>query len=84
MSEKPDHLIRALRERGVQYVVGPEGLPVAVVLSLEEFEHYLNLLDDEADSDDPELAARLSQAAQPASGQRQALRDYLCQRAASR
>jgi hypothetical protein len=44
-------------------------------------EHYLDLLDDEADSQDTELAARLAQASsQPTGGERQPFRDYLHQR----
>ena len=39
------------------------------------YEHYLDLLDDEADSQDAELTARLAQAAdQPTGGERQAFR----------
>ena len=86
MSEDPsDHLVRTLRERGARYVVGTEGHPVAVLLTLEEYEHYLDLLDDEADSQDAELAARLAQAAvRPTRKERQSFRDYLRQRKASR
>ena len=64
MSEKPiDELVHILRERGAHYVVGTEGRPVAVLLTLEEYDHYLDLLDEEADSQDEELAARLARAA---------------------
>lgn len=57
-------------------VVDTQGQVIAVLLILEEYKHYLNLLDDQAD-----LAARLIQAAaQPAGGERQAFRDYLRQR----
>ncbi len=67
-----------LRERGARYVVGSEGQPVAVLLTLEEYEHYLDLLDDEADSQDDELSRRLDQAtARPARKKRQSFRDYL-------
>ena len=53
MSEKSsDDMIHALRERGAHYVVDVQGQPVAVLLTLEEYEHYLDLLDDEADSQD--------------------------------
>jgi PHD/YefM family antitoxin component YafN of YafNO toxin-antitoxin module len=58
-----DALVHILRERGARYVVGSEGQPVAVLLTLEEYDHYLDLLDDEADSQDAELAARLNLAA---------------------
>ena len=62
-----DALVHILRERGARYIVGSEGQPVAVLLTLEEYDHYLDLLDDEADSQDAELAARLNlAAAQPA------------------
>ena len=86
MSKDPsDNLVRTLRERGARYVVGTEGHPVAVLLTLEEYEHYLDLLDDEADSQDTELAARLAQAAvRPTRKERQSFRDYLDQRKASR
>jgi len=51
MSENPsDDLVHTLRERGARYIVGTEGHPVAVILTLEEYDHYLDLLDDEADS----------------------------------
>lgn len=37
MNEKPsDALVHTLRERGAHYVVGTEGRPVAVLLTLEE------------------------------------------------
>ena len=50
-------------------------------LGNEEYEHYLDLLDDETDSQDEELAARLTQAATPPQGgTRQAFRDYLSER----
>jgi PHD/YefM family antitoxin component YafN of YafNO toxin-antitoxin module len=76
-----DDPMRALREQRVHYVVGAQGQPVAVLLSLEEYAHYLDLLDDEADSQDDELATRLRQAAAPStSGERQSFRDYVRQR----
>ena len=75
MSENPsDPLAHTLRERGARYVVGTEGHPVAVLLTLEEYDHYLDLLDDEADSQDEELAERLEQAAaRPSDGERESL-----------
>jgi len=86
MSENPsDDLVQTLRERGARYVVGTEGHPVAVLLTLDEYDHYLDLLDDEADSRDDELAMRLVQAAaQPTREERQSFRDYLRQRETSR
>jgi PHD/YefM family antitoxin component YafN of YafNO toxin-antitoxin module len=79
-----DDLVHTLRERGARYVVDTQGQAIAVLLTLEEYEHYLDLLDDEADSQDAELAARLAQAAdQPTGGERQAFRDYVRQREAS-
>jgi PHD/YefM family antitoxin component YafN of YafNO toxin-antitoxin module len=86
MSENPsEDLVHTLRDRGARYVVGTEGHPVAVLLTLKEYDHYLDLLDDEADSQDDELAARLAQAAaQPTHGERQSFRDYLQQRETSR
>jgi PHD/YefM family antitoxin component YafN of YafNO toxin-antitoxin module len=86
MSEKPEHeVVHTVKEQGVRYVVGAKGQPVAVILTLEEYDHYLDLLDDEADSQDDGLAARLAKAAiRPAREERQSFRDYLSQRHASR
>ena len=73
-----------MRERSARYVVDTQGQAFAVLLTLEEYEHYLDLLDDEIDSHDDELAARLALAAdQPTGGERQAFRDYLRERRAS-
>ncbi|MGQ9598291.1 MAG: hypothetical protein ACUVWZ_02630 [Anaerolineae bacterium] len=85
MSEKPSNdLAHTLREQGARYVVGTQGQPVAVLLTLEEYEHYLDLLDDEADSQDEALAARLIQAsARPTRKERLSFRDYLRQRETS-
>src|SRR4030067_280119 len=64
MAKKTSKLpARALREHAVRYVVGAQGQAVSVLLTLEEYEHYLDLLDDEADSHDASLAARLAQTA---------------------
>ncbi len=70
-SDQTDDLIRVLRERNARYVVGAQGEPVAVLLTLDEYQHYLDLLDDEADSEDSQLKARLQQAADPTSGERE-------------
>ena len=81
MSENWSHI---LRDRNARYVVDKQGQPIAILLTIEEYEHYLDLLDDEMDRQDDELTARLTQAAsQPTGSQRQAFRDYLCQREAS-
>ena len=82
MSKDPtDNLPRTVRETGAQYVVNGDGQRVAVLLPIQEYEHYLDLLDDEADSQDAELGARLAQASsQPTGGERQPFRDYLHQR----
>jgi hypothetical protein len=82
MSKDPtDNLPRTVRETGAQYVVNGAGQRIAVLLPIQEYEHYLDLLDDEADSHDAELAARLAQASsQPIGGERQLFRDYLHQR----
>ena len=86
MSENMSNdLVHTLREQGARYVIGTKGHPVAVLLTLEEYDHYLDLLDDEADSQDGELAGRLVQAAaRPTRGERQSFRDYLRQRETSR
>jgi PHD/YefM family antitoxin component YafN of YafNO toxin-antitoxin module len=76
----PNNIDRILREHGVRYVTSAEGQPVAVLLSLEEYEHYLDLLDDEADSQDAELAARLAEAATRPTEERLSFQDYLHQR----
>jgi len=88
MSEhSTDDPARTLHERGARYVVDTRGQTLAVLLTLEEYEHYLDLLDDadeyirEADSQDAELATRLAEAAaRPRGGERRSLRDYLRQR----
>ncbi len=42
MSEKSaNDLAHTLREHGACYVVGATGQPVAVLLTLEEYDHYL-------------------------------------------
>jgi len=86
MSENTSNdLAPTSRAYGARYVIGTKGCPVAVLLTLEEYDHYLDLLDDEADSQDAELAARLAQAAvRPTCKERQSLRDYLRQRETSR
>ena len=61
-------------------MVGAEGRPIAVLLTLEEYGHYLDVLDDEGDSQYAELAARLGQAAARSPGERQSFRDYLRRR----
>ncbi len=85
MSKKTNPRARVLREQKAQYVVGAQGKPVAVLLALEEYNHYLDLLDDEADSQNLKLAARLAQAAvRPAHKKRQSFRDYIRRREVSR
>jgi len=70
-----------MRDTDVQYVVDTEGQCIAVLLPVEEYEHYLDLLQNEADSQDPELAERLAQAAaQSTTAERRPLRDQLSQR----
>ena len=54
---------RIFRERAARYVVDGQGQPIAVLLTVAEYEHYLDLLDDEVDGQDDELAERLEQAA---------------------
>lgn len=65
----------------IQFIVTPDGQRVAAVLPIEVYHHYLELLEDEADSQDTELATRLEQAANPSSpSEGQSFRDYLRQR----
>jgi hypothetical protein len=53
----------------------------STVESSDEYRHYLDLLDDEADSQDPELAARMARATTlPPDGERFTLREYLRRR----
>ena len=81
MNEPPDLLEQTLRESGTRYVVGTRGQPVAILLSIDEYEHYLDLLDDEADSQDKELALRLAKAAaREIFGEKQSFRDYFGER----
>jgi PHD/YefM family antitoxin component YafN of YafNO toxin-antitoxin module len=76
---------RTLREQGARYVVGAQGQPVAVLLTLKEYNRYLDLLDDEADSQDAGLAKRLAHAStRPTRQKRQSFRDYVLRRKASR
>jgi len=85
MTQKREPTRRTLREPTAQYVVGAQGRPVAVLLTLEEYSHYLDLLDDEADSRDAQLTARLDLASKrPARKQRVPFRDYVRQREAAR
>jgi PHD/YefM family antitoxin component YafN of YafNO toxin-antitoxin module len=80
MTNQPDALEKALRERSARYIVGTQGEPVAVLLSLDEYEHYLDLLDDEADSQDKELADRIALATgRTEDGERIEFREYLRQ-----
>jgi PHD/YefM family antitoxin component YafN of YafNO toxin-antitoxin module len=77
----PEAMSKALREGGARYVVDDQSRPVAVLLTLEEYDHYLDLLDDEEDSQDEDLRARLTLAAEPqADVARLPLREYLDQR----
>ena len=85
MSEKSlDDLTHTLRERGAHYVVDTQGQPIAVLLTLDEYNQYLDLLDDETDSQDEELAGRLEQAAsQPTDDERVSIRAHLATRESS-
>ncbi len=78
--EKGSNKSNILREQGARYVVDTQGQPVAVLLTIEEYEHYLDLLDDEADSMDDEIAARLNEAASSPGMKRLSFREYLSQR----
>jgi len=44
IDNQTDDLAQALRERGTQYVVGTQGQPVAILLTLDEYQHYLDIL----------------------------------------
>lgn len=72
-------LTKALREVRPRYVLDAQQRPVGYLLTPEEYAEYLELLEDRADSQDTELAQRLTQAAAP-DGARLTLRDYLRRR----
>ena len=72
-----------LRESNARYVVDTQGEPIGVLLTMEEYETYLDLLDDERDRQDDDLATRLAQAAtRLANGERQIICDYMARRIA--
>ncbi len=75
-----DTIGKVLRERGARYVVDTQNQPVAVLLTIEEYEHYLDLLNDEYDCQDEEIKARLVKAADPSSTPRSSLSAYLPRR----
>jgi len=84
VNQQTNTLSHILRERGVQYVVDAEQRLVAVLLPMEEYEHYLDMLEDEMDSEDEELAAKLAQAAErPEDEDRLTFREHLHQRQAT-
>jgi hypothetical protein len=81
MDENWTHIFR---ERAARYVVDTQGQPIAVLLTIAEYKHYRDLLDDKVDSQDDELAKRLAQATTPSpDGERQTFHDYICRRKAS-
>ncbi len=75
-ANSPDNSSK-LNEQDARYVVDTQGRPVAVLLTLEEYEHYLDLLDDERDSQDEEIISRLKEASSPAGPERVPFREYL-------
>ena len=78
--EKESNKSNILYEQGARYVVDTQGQPVAVLLTIEEYEHYLDLLEDEADSMDEEINARLNEAVSSPRMERVSFREYLSQR----
>ncbi len=78
--EKRSNKSNALRDQESRYVVDAQGQPVAVLLTIEGYEHYLDLLEDEADSMDEEIAARLNEAVSSPGMKRLSFREYLGQR----
>lgn len=48
MNKNLSNITQILRERGVRYVVDAKQQPTDVLLSLQEYEHYLELLEREA------------------------------------
>lgn len=75
--------MRELVESENRFITNRQGQTVAVLLTIQEYEHYLDLLDDESDSQDNELAARLADAARPGGEERQSFQDYLNERKAT-
>ena len=78
--KRSEHPASILGERAPHYVVDTGGETVAVLLTLDEYKHYLDLLEDEADSQDADLAARLRQVREGKDSERMTFRDYLRQR----
>ncbi len=75
-----DAITKTLREAGPRYVVDARQRLVGYLLTPEEYADYLDMLEDRADSQDPEIAQRLAEAGQPSAEKRPTLRDYLRRR----
>ncbi|HPD41794.1 MAG TPA: hypothetical protein P5195_03355 [Anaerolineae bacterium] len=58
-----DAITKTLREAGPRYVVDARQRLVGYLLTPEEYADYLDMLEDRADSQDPEIAQRLAEAA---------------------
>ena len=72
-----DSVPKGLREAGSRYIVDSHQRPVGFLLTPEEYEDYLEMLEDRADSQDADLAQRLTQAAAAPTVERPTLCDYL-------
>ena len=75
-----DTIVKALREVGPRYIANSQQQLVGFLLTPEEYEDYLEMLEDRADSQDEDLARRLMQAAIAPAAERPTLRDYLRRR----
>ncbi len=75
-----DKITKALREVGPRYIMDSQQRLVGFLLTPEEYEDYLEMLEDRADSQDADLARRLTQAAVTPTAERPTLRDYLRRR----
>lgn len=73
-------LTKALREACARYVLDAQQRPVGYLLTPEEYAEYLEMLEDRADSQDPEIAQRLTQAVETPDEARPTLREYLRRR----
>ena len=75
-----DTITKALREVGPRYIADSQQRLLGFLLTPEEYEDYLEMLADRTDSQDDDLARRLTQAAVAPAAERPMLRDYLRRR----
>lgn len=78
--DEEDMITKALREVGPRYIADSQQRLVGFLLTPEEYEDYLEMLEDRIDSQDEDLARRLTQAAITPAIERPTLREYLRRR----